>query len=135
MAAAIFLFSGGRVRGYYDTDNWHRRNNNARLAVQRAGLWPSMAKLIMVAGINKGPWNQNGFLEKKAEALARYLDAIMRDPGEMAIYLDGIAFDHGHTAGTVTSTSVCDVIVQVKLAMSRWTDMRSFSHRSGSVLT
>ena len=56
VAGAIFLFSTCGVRGFFDTDNCHRFNNDFHNAIKRSFLWAIFCKLVMVASVNMGPW-------------------------------------------------------------------------------
>ena len=86
LAAANYLWAMG-VRGFHDTDPAHRHDNDAMLAIKRAGLFPALAKLTMLANVNRGPWLGGGFMEQKSEAMAMHLEAMWRDPHEMASHL------------------------------------------------
>ena len=90
VAGAIVMFTSAGLRGFFDTDNCHRFNNDFHNAIKRAGLWPVDAKLVMVTTVNKGPWLGGDFLESKAETLVAMLSCICCDPLEMANHAEGI---------------------------------------------
>ena len=97
VAGAIFMFSKCGVRGFFDTDNCHRYNNDFHNAIKRSFLWVIYAKLVMVASVNKGPWLGGDFLERKAETMVAMLSSVRFDPLEMANHAEGMAFDQGLT--------------------------------------
>ena len=73
IAGAVYMFTTAGVRGFHDTDNCHRLNNDFHHAIRRAGLWPAYAKVTQVTGLNKGPWLGGDNLEKKAESMVGML--------------------------------------------------------------
>ena len=130
VAGAIFMFTTAGLRGFFDTDNCHRFNNDFHNAIKRAGLWPSSAKLVRVTTVNKGPWLGGDFLERKAETLVAMLSCICCDPLEMANPAEGIAFDQSLTLPPVFSDH--DISSRATLTTNTWMDMSSFTKRSGA---
>jgi hypothetical protein len=128
LAAANYLWAMG-VRGFHDTDPAHRHDNDAMLAIKRAGLFPAMAKLTMLANVNRGPWLGGGFMEQKSEGMAMHLEAMWRDPNEMASHLEGIAFDHGVEP---EASELQDLRECTLRAIKKWLDVKNFGHRSGA---
>lgn len=130
VAGAIFMFSKCGVRGYYDTDNCHRLNNDFHNAIRRAALWIVYCKLVMLTTVNKGPWLGGDFLERKAETLVAMLSCICCDPLNMANHAEGMAFDQGLTLPPVHDPD--DIHALAKITADRWLDMASFTKRSGA---
>lgn len=130
MAGAIFMFSKCGIRGYFDTDNCHRFNNDFHNAIRKANLWIAYAKLTMVSGVNKGPWLGGDFLERKAETMVAMLSTVCGDPLEMANHAEGMAFDQGFTLPPVHDAY--DIPALAEITKDRWLDMASFTKRSGA---
>lgn len=122
-----FLWSEAGCRGFSDNDPCHRKDNDADLATRRAGLFPAKCKIMMLANVNKGPWLGGAFLEKKAEALALYLDQVPMDPMEVASMAEQVAFDRN------LSTDDAIDMDRVQLVASQWLDSSSFSTKSQSM--
>jgi hypothetical protein len=130
VAGAIFMFSKSGIRGFFDTDNCHRFNNDFHSAIRKADMWSYLAKLVMVSCVNKGPWLGGDFLERKAESMVAMLSCICCDPLEMANHAEGMAFDQGLTLPPVHSGH--DILALAKLTTDKWLDMASFTKRSGA---
>jgi hypothetical protein len=130
VAGAIFMFSKCGVRGFFDTDNCHRFNNDFNNAIKRSSLWAIFAKLVMVASVNKGPWLGGDFLERKAETMVAMLSSVRWDPLEMASHAEGMAFDQDLTLPPVHDQY--DILALAKITTDRWLDMASFTKRSGA---
>jgi len=133
VGAVNFLWSCAGVRGFHETDMCHRRDNDTHNSIKRSGLQPAQAKVVFLKGINTGPWGVGAFLEKKAENLVLYLQTLRQDPKEMAMYVEGLAFDQGldidmHHSGE-------DLMPMVNFGISKWLDMTGFQKRSGSVIS
>ena len=133
LAGAIFMCSKCGIRGFFDTDNCHRFNNDFHNAIRRSGLWISYAKLTMVAGVNRGPWLGGDFLERKAETMRAMLSFVGRDPLEMANHAAGMAFDQGLTLPPVHDAE--DLVLLAESTTKKWLDMASFAKRSGAAGT
>ena len=131
VAGAIFMFSKCGVRGFFDTDNCHRFNNDFHNAIKRSFLWTIYCKLVMVASVNKGPWLGGDFLEKKAEAMVAMLSSLRWDPLEMASHAQGMRFDQNLTLPPVHDQH--DIEALAKITKDKWLDMASFTKRSGAV--
>jgi hypothetical protein len=130
VAGAIFMYSGSGIRGFFDTDNCHRFNNDFNSAIRKADLWHIMALITHVACVNRGPWLGGDFLEKKAESMMAMLSCICCDPLEMTNHFEGMAFDRGLTLSAVQS--VHDLTALAPIAVKQWLDMGSFTKRSGA---
>ena len=116
-SAYNYLLSVAGLRGCLDTDRFHRMDNNATLAVKRAGLYPALLKCDFMGSLNKGPWPGGKVLATKQEALAQYLWSVTQDPEAMAVHLQGIAFDSGQSLDSANST------LDAVLTAGRWLDM------------
>lgn len=131
VGAANFMWSCAGVRGFHETDMCHRRDNDTHNAIKRSELQPAQAKLVFLSNLNKGPWNVGAWLQKKAEVLALYLATLKQDPKEMAMYVEGLAFDQGLDMDVLHSGE--DAMPMVNFGISKWLDMTGFQKRSGSV--
>lgn len=132
VGACNFMWTCCGVRGFHETDMCHRRDNDTHHAIRRSGLQAVLAKITFLTKLNQGPWNVGAWLEKKAEVLALYLSTLRQDPKEMAMYVEGLAFDQGLDMDVIHSGE--DVMPLVNFGISKWLDMTGFQKRSGSVL-
>ena len=130
VGACNYMWSCPGVRGFHETDTCHRRDNDCHLAIKRSGLQPTEAKTFLVNNVNIGPWGVGDFLKKKIEVLMLYLQTLKQDPKEMAMYLEGLAFDQGLDLGVIHSGH--DLMPMIEFGISKWLDMTGFQKRSGS---
>ena len=116
-SAYNYLLSVAGLRGCLDTDRVQRMDSNAVLAVKKAGLYPALLKCDFIGSLNKGSWPGRRLLATQQEALAQYLWSVTQDPAELAVHLQGTAFDIGQSLGSANYT------LDVLLTAGKWLDM------------
>jgi hypothetical protein len=121
--ACNFMFACG-LRGFWDRDLCHRMNNDMNLAINRAGLMGSMAKLLVIMSVNRGPWLGGAFLDQKREALAMYIQALVHDDAEQQRLYELQCWDQG----VEPMPGQCPSLV-----LHTWMDAQTFHNKAGGV--
>jgi len=127
-----YLQSRG-LRLFHDIDIWHRAYNNSKLAIARARLQGSCAKIVFLASVSRAPWNSGGFLQTKAATLDMYLSTLPRDPADAAALGEAMDFDAGAIAGYSDAPTQDVHSALAKKMAATALDMRTFAYTGPGV--
>ena len=97
-----WLFLKAGLRGSGQEDDWHRRSNDAKLALVSSNLWLVVLQWCTVMNMLVGPWNGNAFYSYLKGALADDDNLPVMRHFYTLLY-DDICADHGEFGVTFGS--------------------------------
>ena len=128
LRAVQFLLAATGCQVVADNNKCQCQDNGLPTAIKTYCLFTPLVKITFLTTINKIPWLGGAWLEKKAEALAQFMDILQMDVRQMAWLMPELAFDKGLADDTELAREDMESLCNMFLHMS------SFNLKAGATV-